>query len=87
MLISAAVGVPIGGTLANSLSLGGNPSGGGTLPNIIYESFPYWSRALQINEVRTLVTNPAAINWQPSNRAYSFMSSAAAAAGYLLVKN
>ena len=32
VLISAAVGVPTGGTLANSLSLGGNPSGGGKSP-------------------------------------------------------
>jgi hypothetical protein len=66
---------------------GSGSSGGG-----VRGDMPEWllcSRALTANEMWSLYAPPTrnSLYWQPSNRAYAFFSSAAAAAGYLLVKN
>jgi hypothetical protein len=65
--------------------------GGGTNDQLAgsIASVAMWSREMTASEVWELYDPRTRwdLYWQPSNRAYSFMSVAAAAAGYLLVKN
>ncbi len=71
------------------LYLGKNQTGGGSDWNGQYGPVSVWNYAKSDAEIWNLYDPRTRwdLQWQPSNRAYSFMSAAAAAAGYLLVKN
>ena len=84
------------GVEAGTITYGTNPiqsagepnSAGSGNANMIFYDGMVWNRILSTNERATLDRiSPWDLYWQPSNRAYAFFSSAAAAAGYLLVKN
>jgi hypothetical protein len=79
-----------GGTTGGDLYLGINRTGGGTDFNGLMGPCSAWNYAKTDNEVWALYDPRTRWNrylQQPSTRAYSFMSIAASAAGYLLVKN
>jgi len=84
------------GTLTFSISYGTGPiqsagepiaAGSGNLNAIFYDGM-IWNRALSATERAILdFQSPWDLYWQPSNRAYSFMTSPVSAGGFLLVKN
>jgi hypothetical protein len=78
------------GATGGILELGSSQAkGGGSDFNGQYGPVCAWNRAFGANEIWMLYEPRTRwdLYWQPNTRAYSFMSAAAAAAGYLLVKN